>query len=59
VDELRAAIIAVLAEQIGMVDMLDPDTQAVLDAWNKMCEASPTVGIPTPITEDDIEAYFD
>ena len=58
-DDLREALIAMLAEQIGTVDMLDPESQAVLDAWNTMCETSPTVGIPAPITDEDIDAAFE
>jgi accessory colonization factor AcfC len=57
--ELREAIIAMLAESIGAVDELSPEENDVMIAWNKMCEASPTVGIPEPITDEDIDAAFE
>ena len=58
-EKLRNALLALFAESIGAVDLLSDEEEAVMDAWNKMCEESPTVGIPQPITEQDLEEFFE
>lgn len=57
--ELRTAIIEMLAESLGIAGELSYEERRVMKEWNKMCEASPTVGIPEPITEADLDAAFD
>lgn len=51
---LRRAIIELCRETACEVDMLPEFEQELVDAWNAVCEASPTVGIPAPITDDDL-----
>ena len=55
---LREAIIALAAEDMSMIDQMTDHTEEVVEAWNAVCEASPTVGVPTPITPEDIEGQF-
>lgn len=53
-DRLREAIIALCREMNECIDELPEWEQELVDAWNAMCEASPTVGIPAPITDEDL-----
>lgn len=53
--ELRKAIIRAVAENIS----LNPATEELVEAWNKMCEESPTVGIPQPINPEDIDSEYE
>ncbi len=58
-DRLRKAIIEDVTEDMGMIGELSEWHEELIKAWNKVCESSPTVGIPEPITEADIEGLFD
>lgn len=58
-DRLRKAIIDDVTEDIGMIGELTEWHEELLKAWNAVCTMSPTVGIPAPITENDIEGAFD
>jgi len=50
---LRAAIIDAAKEDVSLIGELAQVTESVIAAWNDVCEASPTVGIPELIGEDD------
>lgn len=52
---LREAIIADVREDGEMIGELTEWHRELVDAWNAVCEASPTVGIPEPITDDDLD----
>lgn len=58
-NELREAILEMLAETIGETGEMTEEQVAVVNAWNRVCDASPTVGIPAPIAEEDLEPYFE
>lgn len=51
-DELRTALLNMFAEQMGMVDELDPEQRAVLKAWNKAFPEN-------TITDEHIEEMMD
>lgn len=51
---LREAIVADVREDNEAIGELTMWHRDLVDAWNAVCEASPTVGIPEPITDEDL-----
>ncbi len=53
---LRAVIIEAVAEDMSMIGDMSDTTEDLVIEWNKVCKASPTVGIPAPIDPDNLDA---
>jgi len=56
---LREAILSDVSEDFAMIGEMGSEHEELINAWNAVCEASPTVGIPEPITDADLESMFE
>lgn len=56
---LREAIIADVAEDMSMIGEMTEWHEELVAAWNAVAASSPTVGIPAPITDSDLDDQFE